>query len=275
MKKGDVRSASLRFMLRPASEDARGIIDPDTGFRRFRLRRHAPSDPVARFVDRYWVVTWHLDEPYTQEVLAHPVVNVVFGYGPATVNGVTTRMTSRTLEGSGWALGVMFRPAGFRPFLGRSMSTITDRVLPAAEVFGPAFEDVILGDEEELVAAVDAFLARIVPEGTQSSEETTRIVEQVAADPGLARVAALAGEVGLSVRQLQRRFADHVGMSPKKVVRRYRLYEAAERARKGTAVDWAALAVELGYSDQSHLTRDFSAAIGMPPERYAKSLGEG
>ncbi len=77
------------------------------------------------------------------------------------------------------------------------------------------------------------------------------------------------------MRQLQRRFADHVGVSPKAVIRRYRLYEAAERARLGREVDWAALAVELGYSDQAHLTGDFSATVGMPPDRYARTGGLG
>lgn len=259
-------------MVRPVAEDARGIIAPDAGLRRFRLTRHAPSEPVARFVDRYWAATWDLDEPYTQRVLSHPVVNVVFGYGPAAVSGVTTRVTSRRLEGAGRVLGVMFRPAGFRPFLGGPMSTITDRVLPVAEVFGPSLEEVVEGG---LVSDLDEVLVGLVPVEPQGSEETTRIVERVAADPKLVRVDDLAAEVDLSVRQLQRRFADHVGVGPKRVVRRYRLYEAAERARKGAVEDWAALAVELGYSDQSHLTRDFTAAIGMPPDRYAKSLSEG
>lgn len=126
-----------------------------------------------------------------------------------------------------------------------------------------------------MVSAADGFLAAIVPTEPQPSEETTRIVERVAADPALVRVEGLAAEVGLSARQLQRRFADHVGVSPKAVIRRYRIYEAAERARKGTDVDWAALAAELGYSGQSHLTRDFSAGIGMPPDRYAKVCSGG
>ena len=66
-----------------------------------------------------------------------------------------------------------------------------------------------------------------------------------------------------------------MGVSPKAVIRRYRLYEAAERARLGTDVDWAVLAAELGYSDQAHLTRDFSATVGMPPDRYARTGGIG
>jgi AraC-like DNA-binding protein len=83
-------------------------------------------------------------------------------------------------------------------------------------------------------------------------------------------VDAVAAAAGLSVRTLQRLFAEHVGVSPKTVIRRYRIYEAAERARAGARVDWATLAPELGYSDQAHLVRDFTAAFGMPPERYAR-----
>jgi AraC-like DNA-binding protein len=55
----------------------------------------------------------------------------------------------------------------------------------------------------------------------------------------------------------------------KAVIRRYRLYEAAERAGKGAAPGWGSLAAELGFSDQSHLTREFTAVLGTPPARYA------
>ena len=51
-------------------------------------------------------------------------------------------------------------------------------------------------------------------------------------------------------------------------LRRARLLEAALAAEQGP-VDWAALAADLGYSDQAHLTRDFTRTIGEPPARYA------
>jgi AraC-like DNA-binding protein len=34
-------------------------------------------------------------------------------------------------------------------------------------------------------------------------------------------------------------------------------------------VDWSSLAAELGYYDQAHLIRDFTAAVGEPPGRYS------
>jgi AraC-like DNA-binding protein len=52
-----------------------------------------------------------------------------------------------------------------------------------------------------------------------------------------------------------------------------RSQEAALRADEGDGegegVDWAALAADLGYADQAHLTRDFTATLGVPPTRYA------
>jgi AraC-like DNA-binding protein len=73
----------------------------------------------------------------------------------------------------------------------------------------------------------------------------------------------------MTPRTLQRLFADYVGVSPKWVMRRARLHEAAERADSGEPVDWAGLASDLGYADQAHLTRDFTATIGVPPGCYA------
>ena len=94
------------------------------------------------------------------------------------------------------------------------------------------------------------------------------LVALITSDPSLRRVDQLAAACGLSVRSLQRMFGDYVGVSPKWVMRRARLHEAALRADSGEPVDWAALAIDLGYADQAHLTREFTATIGVPPSRY-------
>ncbi|MFD7989857.1 helix-turn-helix domain-containing protein, partial [Kitasatospora indigofera] len=88
--------------------------------------------------------------------------------------------------------------------------------------------------------------------------------------PALVRVDQVAAVAGISVRGLQRLFAEYVGAGPKWVLRRARLHEAAARAEQGTGVDWAALAADLGYADQAHLVRDFTAVVGAPPARYAR-----
>ena len=74
--------------------------------------------------------------------------------------------------------------------------------------------------------------------------------------------------LGVSVRTLQRLFARYVGASPLWVLRRQRLQDAVAALDAGEGQDLAALAAELGFADHAHLTRAFTAVVGVPPSRY-------
>lgn len=54
--------------------------------------------------------------------------------------------------------------------------------------------------------------------------------------------------------------------------RRIRLQEIARALASGDTTDLAALATELGYTDQAHLTADFRTTAGMTPGAYAREL---
>jgi AraC-like DNA-binding protein len=96
-----------------------------------------------------------------------------------------------------------------------------------------------------------------------------RAVSLLAEDRTLTRVPDLARRLHLSTRSLQRLFTDYVGLPVGWVLRRYRLHEVAVQALSGQQVDWSSLANDLGYADQAHLVRDFTAAVGTSPARYA------
>jgi transcriptional regulator GlxA family with amidase domain len=122
------------------------------------------------------------------------------------------------------------------------------------------------------VTLMDEFLTARAPERPDPTAQlAAAIVARTAAEPGITRVDDLAREFDLTMRQLQRLFADYVGVGPKWVIRRHRLHEAAARAAAGTRLDLGALASELGYSDQAHLTRDFASMIGVPPSQYVQA----
>jgi hypothetical protein len=74
---------------------------------------------------------------------------------------------------------------------------------------------------------------------------------------------------------MQRAFQRRVGVSPKWVLKRYRLHEAAERIATGEADNLSALALDLGYFDVAHFTRQFTAAMGEPPGAYARRCARG
>jgi transcriptional regulator GlxA family with amidase domain len=78
-----------------------------------------------------------------------------------------------------------------------------------------------------------------------------------------------------SVRSLQRLFAAYVGVSPKAVLARYRLQDAAAAIDQGAVDDLAVLAAELGWFDQAHFSRDFRAVVGTTPSAYLQRARSG
>ncbi|WP_412544371.1 helix-turn-helix domain-containing protein [Longispora sp. K20-0274] len=254
----------------------RGVLHPALAATGFRLSRHAPSAALAPFVEFHWIVAWDRPglPPFEQKILPHPNVHLAFEHPGPAVHGVERGLFIRRIEGTGHVLGVKFLPGGFRPFWGRPVSELTGRTVPAHAVLGPAADGAgraILAttDESAMVAHAEALLLAARPEPDPLVAEVAGMVARIVADPGLTRVDALAGTLGVSARRLQRLFSGYVGVSPKWVLRRARLHEAHERADHGLDLDWAALAADLGYADQAHLTRDFTATIGVPPSRYA------
>ncbi|WP_327370460.1 helix-turn-helix domain-containing protein [Streptomyces sp. NBC_01217] len=264
-------------MTRPSDQDTRGIIDPRAGFEHFELTRHLPSPDLAWAVDRYWVVRWDMPdgESFEQRVIPHAAVHLVFEDGAATIEAISPHEFVRRLERRGQVFGVKFRPAGFRPFLRSRVSAVAGQRFAASAVFGAAAGDVArelagADDVNGSAAAVEALLRARDVQPLPATGPLNAVVALVVADRSLTRVDALAERLGMSTRKLQRLFADHVGLSPKWVINRCRIHEAAELAMRRASVDWAELAAELGYSDQSHLVRDFTATVGTSPEQYTR-----
>ena len=73
---------------------------------------------------------------------------------------------------------------------------------------------------------------------------------------------------GRSHRHLIALFHEQVGLGPKEFARVRRFQRAL--ALVPTRATWAELALDAGYSDQSHLTREFSDLGRMSPGRYAR-----
>ena len=252
-----------------------GVLHPQGAAGRFTLDRYPPAPELRALVEFYWSVRWDLrDRPaYEQKVLAHPHVHLVFEQPEAAVYGVDRGLFVRRLEGRGQVLGVKFSAGGFRPFWGRPVQELADRVLPATEVFGPAVAEanrriLALDQAPAMTGLADAFLLARLPEPDPLAAEVAAMVETATGDRTIVRVEQLAARCGVPQRTLQRLFAEYVGAGPKWVLRRARLQEAALRADSG-AVDWPLLAADLGYADQAHLSRDFTAVVGQPPTRYA------
>lgn len=260
-----------------AVQDTRGILNPYEGFRRFTLGRHEPSADLRPWVELHWTVKWNLlpGEQYEQEILPHPSVQIAFEAHCATVHGIGTRRFVARLEGEGRVVGVKFLPGAFTAFSARSMADLVDRVLPITEVFGESAR--VVGEQVAAEADVNLAIERIetllrglAPRRDENAELVARLVAFVRGEPTITRSEALARHAGVSQRSLQRLFERYIGLGPKWIIRRARVQEAADRVASGQAVDYASLAVELGYHDQAHLIHEFKAQVGFTPAAYAE-----
>jgi AraC-like DNA-binding protein len=260
----------------PRTASHHGILNPDSGRAHFRLTRHEPADDLAPWVERHWVVRWDLRgrEPHLQETLPHPCVNMVVEDGHGRAFGVGTERAGRLLEGRGEAVGTKFRPGAFAPFSPLPVADLTDDSRPLEELFGPEGDrlgtDMLAApDDRERIELVEAFLRRRLPAPDPKLHLVTEVVAAMLASPADTRVDDLTSRFALSSRTLQRLFRAYVGVSPKWVLKRYRLHEAAERIARGET-DLPGLALDLGYFDQAHFSNDFKALVGRSPAGYAE-----
>jgi AraC-like DNA-binding protein len=100
-----------------------------------------------------------------------------------------------------------------------------------------------------------------------------RIVDRIISDRAVTKVEHVASAFATTRRTLQRLFSRYVGVTPKWVIGRHRLHEAADAI--GAGADVARLAFELGYFDQAHFIKDFKAVVGVTPAEYAKRVQGG
>lgn len=251
------------------------VVRPTTAARHVEIRRTAPGPRWAGLVDYHWYVGWALDEPHTQQVVPQPRVHVAAEEGRLLVHGLSREPFERRLVGTGHTLGAAFHPGGFRPLLGGPVSALAGRVVPAGEVLGVDDRDaaraILESDDAAVMAeALERYLDAVGAEPDPVVDEVRALVRLAEDERSLHRAEDLADRAGTSLRSLQRLFGEYVGIGPKWVVARFRILDAAAVAHRGAPVDWAALAADLGYADQAHLTRVFTQVVGTPPETYRK-----
>ncbi|WP_433663639.1 helix-turn-helix domain-containing protein [Nocardia sp. CA-128927] len=264
-----------------APADTTGILHPDEQAKYRSLARLPAGPAVDRFVEWYWTVRWDLRgrPPYRAEVLSYPSVNVTFERSDSRtggfVNGVCTTKFIRELSGAGEVFGARFRAGGFGACTGLDVGSFRDTSVELTDVMPDArgLADRVLDapTDEQRRAVLEDFLAARPAADDPTYRLVLRIIDAMAQDQDLTRVDQITDRFDIPTRTLQRMFRRYVGAGPKWVLRRYRLQDGAELLARGRTEDLATLAAELGYFDQAHFSREFTAEVGMAPLEYAKN----
>src|SRR5690606_9936401 len=83
-------------------------------------------------------------------------------------------------------------------------------------------------------------------------------------------VGAVVRETGYSHRHFISLFTRSVGLTPKRYCRTIRFQQALHRLSGDHSVELAALALDVGYTDQAHLNREFRAFADVSPGTYQR-----
>jgi AraC-like DNA-binding protein len=171
-------------------------------------------------------------------------------------------------------VGIRLQPWASRSFMPLPAAELADRSVDLASLGAPGVATLmdalhgLTADDAHLDAVCTWLAARLrgVAAAPRFVPEAVRIIRRRRELPS---VRALAGELGVTTRTLQRAFAQDVGFGPKVLQRITRVQRAIGLSRIDERLPWAAIAARVGYFDEAHLNLDFHAFTGSSPSRFA------
>lgn len=180
---------------------------------------------------------------------------------------------------AGWELiMVSLRPERMAPILGLCASDFLncDTVLlddhPVAVVFSPVLDEAWAGQPaNRLLCDLAATVRRLEQQSGANLSPEAHVAQKLRESRDALRLNHIADELGISTRTLRRRFRDHTGFGLKSYARWLRLSRAAIASDSLGRPNWAEIAADAGYFDQSHMISDYKALIGLtPPQCHAE-----
>ena len=245
----------------PDSPDLPGVAGA-TG----RYREWSPPDALRGCFGQLWRSDLPVSHGGDVAVLPDGCVDILWRDGRLYVVGPDVVAAHPQLMPGAQVLGARFQPGAARAWLG----------LPLSEIVGTAVElDAVVGARARSMAARlndsgDADvrqhlfaqqLALLPGAGSATDTRAARVFAQVGT--GRIDLATLTTSLQLSTRSLRRLCHDQFGYGPKMLERILRLQRWLALARAQPRAGLAALALDGGYADQSHLSREVRALAGI------------
>lgn len=237
-------------------------------------RELAPSRALHALVACRWERVAPEEAAATTLVLPDGCVDLMWRDGRVVLAGPDRGVNPAAVRPGQTIRGLRLRPGVAGTVLGLPASEVLDSRLPLEDVLGPDGRAVseLIGERGDQAAfqVLEGFVASRVREPGPDPLVLAATRRLGFAD---SRVERLADALGISDRQLRRRFHATVGYGPKTLDRvlRFRRFVTRAPAVASRDLELARLAADLGYADQPHMTRDCVALSGMTPGTLAAS----
>jgi AraC-like DNA-binding protein len=246
------------------------------------LREWLPQPALAPFVSCVWIQRVEAgSDSYLHRTAPDGSVELVCQAGqPLKVVGPQTEPRAELLPVGARVVGLRFRPGAAPAVLGLPASELAALTVDADELWGAparAIGERVAGSTsvQAVVSALETGVVSRLAQARQPDRLVAELVRRVYAGSADS-IAALASSLYVSERQLRRRCEAAIGLGPKelqRIVRFQRFLALAERHSDPSAT-LAALALEAGYADQSHLSRESVRLAGSPPRELLLAAAE-
>jgi AraC-like DNA-binding protein len=177
--------------------------------------------------------------------------------------------------------GDVFRGVHFWPGAGQALlgaHGLREQAVPAAARLDAAWAGSLarglheVADEAAAVECFDRHLCELVPRAGALDSAAMSAVFTILRSEGQASIGSLPGVVGLSARQLRRRFRAAVELSPKELARLRRVRGSAAGVASDPDGPWSDVAAARGFADQAHLSREFRSLTGLSPGAFQRHI---
>jgi AraC-like DNA-binding protein len=215
-------------------------------------------------------IIFNLSQPFRQltpsgDTVLQPRLMIVGPTGIATVAAPTGAVDVVGVRLQPWA-GHVF---GMPPAEFRDMTIPMDLLAPGLARLADTRLRESLSQSKRVTLVLEG-LERLAARSTPAPGRVQAAVAHCS-QPGMVRSAQIAKLLGYSLRSLERHFANHVGLSPKRLATVFRIQRVFRILRMQPASTWTSIAGQAGFADQSHLIRDMRRVAGLAPTELHES----
>jgi AraC-like DNA-binding protein len=237
--------------------------------------RGAPAPALRGMVSAYYGFREETSGPLRRREGPGTDVVLLISFGHewliSFVAGLHDRQVTTEHGGLSFGMQVDLVPHAARMLFGMPMHTLARSKVPLEDVLDDPFLVERLHDADDWTVRfklLDETLTGRLAEAPPPAADVTWAWLRLVETDGRIAIRDLAGELGWSRKRIVARFREEIGLSPKAAARILRFERARRIAERSQSPDWARIAVECGYYDQSHLINEFRAVTDRTPATF-------
>jgi len=246
----------------------------------YHYQEYNPDIRLSPWIKNYWLATDFEPSEIYAKVLPDACADIIFdidakGNSSINIYGTNTSFIEVDSATHTQMFGIRFKPAGITAFTRVPQMELTDRDIELALVetlFDKSFYETLPQKQSatEIISYTNNYLIGLLPHLYRPDTRIIHAIDTINLAKGQLNLTRLASDTCLSQRHFERRFKATIGVSPKMYAKIIRFTHSIQDIVKYPEKDLLTIAIEHGYYDRTHLTKDIKSLSGDVPTDVRK-----